>query len=119
MIHDPTQWKHTIECQPCNEKRKDGWVPQTVYVGVVPGGSKDSAAHQWHMRGFDKEMDTYKGAVDNGLNPSAITMQAVEAAERGYTHLDEMKFDVRLGDKKNETRNEKAKQQLADEGIMV
>jgi hypothetical protein len=90
-----------------------------VYVGIVPGGYNDSASHRWHMKGFDSEMHAYKGAIDNGLNPSTITHQAVEAAERGYTHLDEMKFDVRLGDKKNETRNAKAKQQLADEGIVV
>ena len=119
MRHNPKDWKHAAACKPCNDVRKVGWVPQTVYVGVVPGGSKDSASHQWHMRGFDSEMHAYKGAIDNGLNPSTITHQAVEAAERGYSHLDEMKFDVRLGDKKNETRNEKAKQQLADEGIMV
>ena len=117
MIHDPTDWKHTIECQPCNDERKDGWVPQTVYVGVVPGGSKDSAAHQWHMRGFDSEMTAYKGAVDNGLSPSTITHQAVEAAERGYEHLDRMKFDG--ADRKDEKRNARAKQQLVNEGIDV
>ena len=119
MTHDPTQWKHAIECQPCNDERKTGWVPQTVYIGIVPGGSKDSAEHRWHMEGFDKEMTAFKGAVDNGLDPSAITMEAVEAAERGYEHADRMKFDDRLGDRKNEKRNARAKQQLVNEGIVV
>jgi hypothetical protein len=71
------------------------------------------------MKGFDKEMNAFKGAHDNGLNPSSVSMQAVEAAERGYASLDQMKFDARLGDKKNETRNERAAQQLADEGIVI
>ena len=119
MKHDPTDWKHAIRCAPCNEKRKEGWVPQTVYVGTVPGGANDTPEHRWHMKGFDSEMNAYKGAVDNGLNPSAITHDAVEAAERGYDHLDIMKFDDRLGDRKNEKRNARAKQQLADEGIAV
>ncbi len=119
MKHDPTDWKHAIECKPCNEIRWENHVPPTVYIGTVPGGANDSAEHRWHMRGFDSEMAAYKGAIDNGLNPSTITHEAVEAAERGYEHLDRMKFDDRLGDRKNEKRNARAKQQLVNEGIEV
>ncbi len=117
MKHDPTDWKHAIECAPCNEIRWENHVPQTVYIGTVPGGANDTPEHRWHMKGFDKEMTKYKGAVDNGLNPSAITEQAVEAAERGYDHVDQMKMDDRLGDRKDEKRNARAKLQLANEGI--
>ena len=117
--HDIQDWKHCTACGSCNAERKVGWVPQTVYIGTVPGGYNDSAAHQWHMKGFDSEMEAYKGAVDNGLTPDAITHEAVEAAERGYEHLDRMKFDDRLGDRKDEKRNAKAKQQLENEGIVV
>ncbi len=117
--HDPKDWRHCMECKPCNDERKDGWVPQTVYIGTVPGGANDSPEHRWHMKGFDQEMTAYKGAVDNGLNPSTITLAGVEAAERGYDHVDQMKMDDRVGDRKNEKRNARAKQQLANEGIVV
>ena len=117
--HDPKDWRHCTACRPCNDERKANWVPQTVYIGTVPGGANDSAEHQWHMKGFDKEMTKYKGAIDNGLNPSTITLAGVEAAERGYDHIDQMKMDDRLGDRKDEKRNARARQQLANEGIEV
>ena len=103
----------------CMNLRLNGPGPLGIMVATVPGGANDTPEHQWHMKGFDKEMTAYKGAIDNGLNPSAITMEAVEAAERGYEHLDRMKFDDKFADRKDEKRNARAKQQLVNEGIDV
>ncbi len=81
MNHDPQDWRHCTNCRTCNQKRKNNWVPQTVYVGIVQGASKDTADVQ-ARRDFDPGLDAYKKARDEGLQPKHSTLRAVADARR-------------------------------------
>ncbi len=80
-LHDPTSWKHAAACEACNIERKDGWVPQTIYIGIVPGGSKDTLDVQAH-RDFDPGLVAYKQARDEGLQPDHSDLKSVEMAHK-------------------------------------
>ncbi len=80
MKHDPTDWKHCTACAECNTIRKDGWVPQTVMVGTVPGGSRDTPEFRMHMD-WDKDLNAYRDAKAEGLQPKQTTAKAVRAAQ--------------------------------------
>lgn len=81
MKHDPTDWKHAIACKPCNKERSADWVPQTVYLGIVPGGANDTPDIQWR-RDFGPGLDAYKKARDEGIQPDHSTLESVDAAHR-------------------------------------
>ncbi len=85
-----------------------------MYVGTVPGGYNDSAAHQWHMKGFDRDMNAFRDARQAGLDPTDVTEVAVEAAERGYRHHDLFKLDKKFGNMKDEKDNERIMERVAD-----
>jgi hypothetical protein len=49
-------------------------------VGVVPGGSKDNKEFRFHMD-FDKDMNAYRDARAEGLQPEQISQKAVRKAQ--------------------------------------
>ena len=53
--------------------------PKTVLVGRIPGGSKDTGAYKAHMD-FDKDMNSYKAATEEGLEPATISQKGVAEA---------------------------------------
>ncbi len=79
--HDSKDWKHSAGCETCKKERKDGWVPQIIYVGIVPGGSKDTAEVKWR-RDFGPGLDAYKQARDEGLQPDHSDLKSVEMAHK-------------------------------------
>jgi hypothetical protein len=48
-------------------------------VGIVPGGSKDTALVQF-ARNFDRGLDMYKAARDEGIQPDSSTVKGVHKA---------------------------------------
>jgi hypothetical protein len=50
------------------------------YFGTVPGGANDTKEYRFH-RDFDKGMNEYKKARDEGLQPAQTTIDAVETAQ--------------------------------------
>lgn len=69
----------------CDECRAESWLnyePPNITFGAVPGGTLPASFSKWYARKFQKDMDAYKGAVDNGLDPENITTEAVEEAEK-------------------------------------
>lgn len=69
----------------CDECRSEAWeqhvVPSIVF-GAVPGGTTKTSVAKAESRKFHKDMDAYKRAVDNGLNPEQVSAEAVEKEER-------------------------------------
>ncbi len=80
MSHDSTNWKHCAACSTCNTERKSDWIPQTIYIGTVPGASKDTIEHRMHMD-FEKDMNAYRDAKAEGLQPAQVSQKAVTAAQ--------------------------------------
>lgn len=74
-------WEWGISCDVCFKGR--GFDLQTApMVGTIPGGHNDthgSSRYQF-QKGFDKGLDGYKEARDEGLQPKATTVEAVEKA---------------------------------------
>ena len=81
MTHAPTDWKHAAECQPCNTERRDGWDWKTVYVGIVPGGSKDTSEVR-QRRDFGPGLDAYNKARKEGLQPDHSDLKSVTKAQK-------------------------------------
>jgi hypothetical protein len=81
MSHDPTDWKHCTGCGSCKAIRKEGWVPQEVYVTTVSGGANDTPEYRFH-KDFDKGMYAYEDARKEGLSPYSTTLAGVERAQK-------------------------------------
>ena len=77
-------WRLGATCGDCAQRAADNrarvW-SRPPYVGVVPGGSKDSAEHRMHMD-FDKDMNAYRDAKAEGLQPDHISQESVAKAQR-------------------------------------
>lgn len=54
--------------------------PTGITMGVVPGTSKDTGSYRYH-RDFDKGLDKYREARENGLQPKGTTVKAVNDAK--------------------------------------
>ena len=79
--HD--DWRPGATCTQCEGNHAGNlarvW-SQPPLIGVVPGGSKDTIEHRMHMD-FDKNLDAYRGAKAEGLQPKQTTMKAVKEAQ--------------------------------------
>ena len=71
---------HMGNCDTC---RAEGWrnhrAPR-LYLTTVPGAHNDSRAYRFH-KDFDKGMDEYRKARDEGLTPDSTTLDAVNKAK--------------------------------------
>ena len=82
----------------CIAKFDDYEMPNTPMFGTVPGGSKDTSEYRFHMD-FDKGLNKYKQARDNGLQPKGTTVKAVDAAEAEVaSHQRALKKMRKMGD---------------------
>ena len=79
--HDPTDWQHCMACPECNATRKEGWVVRPVLALTVPGGANDTPEHRMHMD-FDKDMNAYRDARAEGLQPDQVSAKSVAKAQR-------------------------------------
>ena len=76
---------HRSRCAPCSAK---AWADRdsigAITDGVVPGGHNyDQSSEQYKFQAtFDKGLDAYKKARDEGLRPDASTVQAVDKAHK-------------------------------------
>ena len=72
--HEPT----------CLEFKELDVPPLGLMVGSIPGGHNDTygSAQYKYQSQFDKGLDAYRGAKDEGLQPKATTVGAVEAARK-------------------------------------
>lgn len=68
----------------CLEFKELDVPPLGIMVGSVPGGFNDSnASKQYKYQSqFDKGLDAYREARDEGLKPKATTVGAVKAARK-------------------------------------
>jgi len=68
----------------CVDFRNKDVPPLGVLLGTVPGGHNDTHAGAKYkfQSGFDKGLDAYRGARDEGLSPKSTTVEAVEASHR-------------------------------------
>ena len=64
----------------CGSQWDDYEMPDMPVFGTVPGASKDTQDYRFHMD-FDKGMNKYREARENGLQPKATTVAAVDEAE--------------------------------------
>ena len=75
---------HRSQCKPCNAESWANHVTPTIMLGTVPGGHNDThgSAQYKYQSNFDKGLDAYKSARDEGLRPKGTTVAAVDAAHR-------------------------------------
>ncbi len=80
----PKTWKEGATCDSCQttvaKARADVWQGSPL-VGIVPGGSKDTASVKYH-RDFDPGLVAYKQARDEGLQPDHSDLKGVEMAHK-------------------------------------
>jgi hypothetical protein len=62
-------------------KRQAAYNPTGVHFGLVPGGSTGPTWRLDYEKQFAKDMEKYKGAKDNGLQPNQVSAKAVDQAE--------------------------------------
>ena len=83
-IGHPDEWRPGNTCEEdikaYDDERRRVW-RQPPLVGVVPGGSKDTIEHRMHMD-FDKDMNSYRDARAEGLQPKHVSQKAVLAAHK-------------------------------------
>ncbi len=76
---------HRSRCASCNTK---AWTDRDTVIaitdGMVPGGHNyEQSSEQYKFQAtFDKGLDAYKGARDEGLRPKQSTVKAVDAAQK-------------------------------------
>lgn len=79
MVHDDS-WQHAMVCEECRAKRWERHrKPQTVF-GIGPS-HREYWKKEQHEK-FGRDMDAYREARRNGLQPEMVTREAVEKAER-------------------------------------
>ncbi len=80
----PDEWLKGSTCEKdieaYDDERRRVW-RQPPLVGVVPGGSKDTVEHRMHMD-FDGDMNSYRDARAEGLQPKHVSRKAVLAAHK-------------------------------------
>ncbi len=79
----PDEWREGSTCEDDikahDAERRRVW-RQPPLVGIVPGGSKDTIEHRMHMD-FDNDMNSYRDARAEGLQPKHVSQKAVAAAQ--------------------------------------
>jgi hypothetical protein len=73
---------HQGQCKACREEAWANHVVPSIVFGAVPGGTTKTSVAKAQSRQFEKDMDAYKRAVDNGLDPEQVSAAAVEKEER-------------------------------------
>ena len=80
----PKTWKAGATCDPCltllAHQKADVWRGSPL-VGIVPGASKDTPHIQW-SRDFDRGLDAYLKAKNEGIQPDRSDLKAVDAAHK-------------------------------------
>ncbi len=83
-IGHPDEWRDGDTCESDTieyaKQRARVWSGSPL-VGIVPGGSKDTADVQYR-RDFGPGLDAYKKARDEGLQPDHSDLKSVEAAHQ-------------------------------------
>lgn len=73
---------HNSKCKPCREEAWANHVVPAIGFGAVPGGTRPASFAKAHAQKFDKDMNAYREAVRNGMNPDQISVEAVETEEK-------------------------------------
>ena len=75
---------HQSQCNPCRAEAWKNHPTHNIMIGTIPGGFKDTRgdARYDFQKNFDKGLDAYKKARDEGLAPKATSVAAVEASHR-------------------------------------
>jgi hypothetical protein len=80
----PDEYRAGATCKDCQtayvNNRKRVYMGSPM-IGVVPGGSKDTEPYRWHMD-FDKGLNAYKKARNEGLQPKSSDLKGVAHAHR-------------------------------------
>ena len=99
-VHDDETWEWGINCDVCHTGRTFP-LQRGPLVGTVPGGFNDSRGDAKYdfQKNFDKGLDQYKAARDEGLRPKATTVEAVrEAQDTVRSHKRAIKKIKKIGD---------------------
>ncbi len=80
----PKTWKDGATCDTCQgeyaAKRAYLWQGSPL-IGIVPGGSKDTADVRWR-RDFGPGLDAYRKARKEGIQPDHSDLKGVDAAHK-------------------------------------
>ena len=75
---------HQSQCNPCRAKAWTNHVRHNIMIGTIPGGFNDTRGDPQYdfQKNFDKGLDAYRKARDEGLAPATTSVAAVEASQR-------------------------------------
>lgn len=80
-LYESIEGEEGCQSEPCVALRAKKMAPMLVF-GSVPGGTRAASVAKLESQKFHQDMDAYKRAVDNGLNPEMVSKEAVEKEER-------------------------------------
>lgn len=82
-VHEDETWDWGINCGDCHTGRTFK-LKRGPLVGTVPGGHNDvyGSPQYKFQRDFDPGLESYRKAKDEGLQPKATTVKAVEQAQK-------------------------------------
>jgi hypothetical protein len=94
----PNEWRDGQTCNECQlhiaKKRKKLYNRPNVHFGMVPGGNTGETWRVDYEKQFAKDMEKYKGAKDNGLQPNQVSVAAVEKAEAKAELFDKIETEA-------------------------